>query len=59
MREQVATVKKFLPWQTPQIQTEGINGGLVHAEGKMPSYKHRKDTAMSRTVVPRKTLVSR
>ena len=35
VREQVATVEKFLPWQIPQIQTEGINGGLVYAELKL------------------------
>ena len=25
VRKQVATVEKFLPWQTPQIRTEGIS----------------------------------
>jgi len=35
------------------------DGGLVYAHGNMPSYKHRKDTAMSRTVVTKKTRVSR
>jgi len=30
------------------------DGGLVCAQGIMPSYKHRKDTAMSRTVFTRR-----
>ena len=35
-----------------------VDGGLVYAQGNMPSYRHRNDTATSRTVVMRKTRVS-
>ena len=46
-------------WSRPGPPLLEYDGGLVYAQGNMPSYKHRKDIAMSRTVVTKKTRVSR